>query len=519
MKYLLFLIMLFCGAVDLNAGSIGYYDESSVRDIFILQQQTPFYFLSPVPPAKKLLERIDLSFFRNRMTVSLYRYRLQIPSGIETSVDRRLTVWSPWISDDLTEIKIPRLDLEGGYKLIIEYKPVESNETKVHETPFYVYFPNPAVLASASPSAPAPAVSSRQGEPVRTVENTQSGSGRASSTGSKVAVNPGAKDVTSPSVPQKSEEQAEIQRRNDLAELNLEVNIIPEVVTVNNPVDRPSDSVVMSPGEPDSSTDTGVSISDRDEDGNTQLHMAITTGDNEYARWLIEKGTETNVLNNLGLSPLHVATLLDNRTVAADLIRAGAIIDMKGPSGYTALHIASEMNYSGIAADLVFNGANKGIKTEQGLTAVSISRIQGNVKLAKLISRRDSGMIDLVVKNGRTESPGILNERLFAGFDLSYDNSMVRKMKFNRTVRIISAPLAAAAAASFIYFRTEAEQNLSLSRIAETEEMAKELYDKSLVCDRNSYISGGVSLISVYGFIQSTIRKKSITQKMRKTFD
>ena len=520
MKYLLFLIMLFCGAIDLRAGSTGNCYEPAVGEIFTLQQQTPFYFLSPVPPAKKLLERIDLSFFRNRMTVSLYRYRLQIPAGLETSVDRRLTVWSPWISDDLTEIKIPRLDLEGGYKLIIEYKPVESNETKVHETPFYVYFPNPAVLASAATSsAPAQVAGDRQGNQTRTVENARPGSPRASSAPTRAAPGTESRDVTSSSGLQKAEEKAEIQRRNDLAELNLEVNIIPEVVKVDNPADTPSASIALIPGEPEAVTDTGSSTSDSDNDGNTQLHIAIAAGDNEYARWLIEKGTETNVLNNLGLSPLHVAALLDNRTIAADLLRAGAVIDMKGPSGYTALHIASEMDHTGIAADLVFNGAKQGIKTEQGLTAASISRIQGNGELSKLISRRDSGLIELVVKTERPESAVNLNERLFADFDLPYDNSMVRRMKFNKTVRIISVPLTAAATASFIYFRTEAQQNLSLSRIAETEEMAKKLYDKSLSCDRNSYISGGVSLVSVYGFIQSTIRKKSITQKMRKTFD
>lgn len=519
MKYLLFLIMLFCVTIELGARSTGSFDESSIRDTFIAQQQTPFYFLNPVPPAKKLLERIDLSFFRNRMTVSLYRYRLQIPAGVETSVDRRLTVWSPWISDDLTEIKIPRLDLEGGYKLVIEYKPVEGNETKIHETPFYVYFPNPAVLASAAPASTEPVLNRKPGGQVRPAESTQSGSVRASTSGEKAEANQQAKEKNPSSGPVNTVEKPELQRRNDLAELNLEVNIIPEIVTVDNPADRPSAPFVMIPDDPEYVPDTGISISDRDEEGNTQLHIAILSGDNEYARWLIEKGIATDVPNNMGFLPLHIAALLDNRAVAADLIRAGASVDTQGPSGYTALHISSELNHSGIVADLVFNGARKGLKTVQGLTAGSIAKIQGNNDLARLISRRDSGMIGLTVKGSVIESSDNLNERVFAGFDLLYNNSLVRKMKFNKALRIISVPLAVAASASFIYFRTEAEQNLSQSRIAETEQMAKELYDKSLVCDRNSYISGGLSLVSAYGFIQSSIRKKSITHKMRKTFD
>src|SRR5690606_31615524 len=117
-----------------------------------------------------------------------------------------------------------------------------------------------------------------------------------------------------------------------------------------------------------------------------------------------------DVPNNMGFLPLHIAALLDNRAVAADLIRAGASVDTQGPSGYTALHISSELNHPGIVADLVFNGARKGLKTVQGLTAGSIARIQGNNDLARLISRRDSGMIGLTVKGSVIESSDNLNE-------------------------------------------------------------------------------------------------------------
>ena len=92
---------------------------------FSLYQETPFYFLKPVPPTIKLPDKIDLSFFRNQSVVSQYRYRLEIPAGGVTAIDRNFTRWSPWISFDFIEFIIPMLDREGGYKLNIEYKIIQ----------------------------------------------------------------------------------------------------------------------------------------------------------------------------------------------------------------------------------------------------------------------------------------------------------------------------------------------------------------------------------------------------------
>ena len=73
--------------------------------------------------------------------------------------------------------------------------------------------------------------------------------------------------------------------------------------------------------------------------------------------------------------------------------------------------------------------------------------------------------------------------------------------------------------AGLAYFKSEANNYYSLYKIAETEEMAKDLYNKANRYDTYAYISGGISLASIYGFIHSGIRKKYISGEMRKKFN
>ena len=81
MKYLLFLIMLFCGAIDLRAEAPAIAMNRQSGNIHFATADSLLFSLSG-STGEKLLERIDLSFFRNRTFVSLYRYRLQSPAGL-----------------------------------------------------------------------------------------------------------------------------------------------------------------------------------------------------------------------------------------------------------------------------------------------------------------------------------------------------------------------------------------------------------------------------------------------------
>jgi hypothetical protein len=221
------------------------------------------------------------------------------------------------------------------------------------------------------------------------------------------------------------------------------------------------------------------------------------------------------------LSPLHLAVFLGDEDVVKDLIRSGADINLKGNTGYTPLHIASQLNYIDIAKNLLINSAKAGIKTDQGLSAKEIARIQNYPEMVKLISKRgfdtistpkSSYTINRIVKASDRQIPDI-------DFNLPYDKELAKKRQFSKVIQIISVPVFILSTAGMAYLKSEANHYYSLSKIAETEEMAKYYYDKTAQYDKYAYISGGVSLVSVYGFIHSTVRKKNISGKMHKSID
>jgi hypothetical protein len=141
--------------------------------------------------------------------------------------------------------------------------------------------------------------------------------------------------------------------------------------------------------------------------------------------------------------------------------------------------------------------------------------------MSKLISKRDSSA-ENASKSNLTNSAILLNKVKLNpkyDFNLPYDKQLVKKRQFSQVVSIISIPVFALSAAGVTYFKSEANHYYSLSKTAETEEMAKVYYDKTTKFDRYTYISVGISLISVYSYIHSTIRKKNTSNKMRKIFN
>jgi ankyrin repeat protein len=539
MKYYLLFIIIFCGL------TFGIAYHASGSDVFDKNlktycQEEPFYFLNDIPPAIKLPGSIDLSFFKNRLVVFMYRFRLQIPDAIETAISRSLVVWSPWIKDDYAEIKIPRLDIEGGYKLIIEYKELENDETKRFELPFYVYRMN---LSASSATSVEPQTTSPDVTNSRTVnENARSASERESTTASTRSERV-TNAVGSPVNNRNGENRTRIRRDtvtveklrfdpsliNILASVNFEEKIeyanllasfseipVPNINISEQYLDEEADS---------SDTDSDLYSQDSltvsiDTRANYPLHEAIIADEKPTISTLIKQAADLNDLNNMQLSPLHLAVMTNNLETTRELISAGADINLKGNTGYTPLHIASELNYPDMAANLLLNGADFKIRTDQGFSSKDIARIQKNDVIFDLFKNQDSTKLELldqdysssiVTKNLNLKNPDFK-------FSLPYDNKLVKQKNFSRILQIISVPVFAITAVSTTYLKSQANKNYSLSKTAETEELARYYYDRTTKYDTFSYLTGGISLSSVFGIIYSTIRKKSVNDQLYKMF-
>jgi ankyrin repeat protein len=268
-------------------------------------------------------------------------------------------------------------------------------------------------------------------------------------------------------------------------------------------------------------TKNGISIDEKDNYGNSPLHTAILKGNNDYARILINQRVNLNSMNLIGLSPLHVAAFLNNEEVLNQMLLKGAEIDIKGNTGYTPLHIAAEMNHIALAKDLLYMGANSKIKTDQKLTPKTIAKIQGNNEIVKLIGKKGSYNINQFKPVSIDGTTLVNSSQLTPKYDfkLPYDQELAKKRHSKIVLQALSVPVFVIGTAGLAYFKSEANNYYSLYKTAETEEMARDLYNKANSYDTYAYISGGISLASIFGFIHSAIRKKHISGDMRKRFN
>ena len=497
MKYFIFLAVIFYGT-GLNNPCYADKHYELISSEFFLSVQVPFNFFNTVPAKIKTTDKVDLSFSANNEIVSQYRYRLEVPDMARTTINKTFLNWSTWINNAFTDIIILKLDQEGRHKLVIEYKTYSNSEIRKFEKLFDVY--NPASAANVK-------TSSKTGS--KTV-NAASGPSN-----SQAAVEKTIKPDYDKLIAEAIEKKDEVLFKESI--LNGAGSSI-KGLNGGNIYHMMNDNLANE--ELISLLRTkGISINETDKYGNTPLHIAIMSRERNYARALMNQGADLNIKNKVELSPLHIAAFLNDEEAAKDLLAKGAEIDIKGNSGYTPLHIASLMNNIEVAKDLLNMGAKNKIKTDQKLTAVTIAKIQNNDLMRKLIAKNGSFNLN---KEGisRADNMSQMNSvKLSPQFDinLSYNKDLVKKRQVNKVLRIISIPVFAISTAGAVYLRSEADNYYSSYKSAETIEMAQHYYDKTMQYDTYTYISGGVSLASVFGIIHSAIRQKSISNKMCKT--
>jgi ankyrin repeat protein len=497
MRYLILFAVIFFGTSLKNSCSAKeFYGINSPE--FINSIQTPFNFFNTIPAKIKITDKVDLSFSVNNAIVSQYRYRLEVPDMVRSSVNKTFLTWSAWINNAFTDIIILKIEQEGRYKLVIEYKSYGTTEIRRYEKLFDVYDPATQV-------------------------NTRATSRTGSGTGNKppTPVNTTGK-VDNQEAPDYNRLLNEAIERKDGALLREAVlngagiNIKGlnggNIYHLMNDNLANEDLISLLKAK-------DISIDQTDNFGNTPLHIAIMLREKKYVHSLISQGADMNIMNKAELSPLHLAAFLNDEEAANELLAKGAEIDLKGNTGYTPLHIAALMNNIEVAKDLLNMGASPKIKTDQNLTAEIIAKIQNYSLMKKFIAKGGSLNINQADASLAKNLNPMNSVKLSPQFDinLTYNKDLVKKRKLNRIAGFISVPFFAISTAGTIYFRSEANKYYSSYKNAETIEIAKNYYDKTMQYDTYTYISGGISIVSAFETVRSAIRNKSISDKMRKT--
>jgi len=555
MKLILFSLILSSG-LNLNIDKVSSDKTSGLNRND--QAGSTIVFLKPIPGSIKVLEKVNFSFYVDQSVVSQYRYKIEIPKGLNDAVTDGLSTWSGWKSDYSINIRPQSFNKEGKYKFLVEYKLFTTNDTKLFEKSFEVKGDNSAAnIASVKPSITKQAITLPQAETKKesafvsepkviskpaianrdadTSKDTLSAMARTDSKSSSEAI-PVIQMVTAPEELKKSEPKTEIPEiSKDYNKLLLEsiseknTDLFKSCIEMGGNTNISSDNggnifhLIAGKIEDENLipvlTGKGNSINKKDSYGNTPLHYAILVGESEYARSLIHNGADLNIKNQQELTPLQLAAFLNNETVIKELLKKGADINSSGNTGYSSLHIAAELNYLPIAGDLLKQGAMDKLKTNQGLTSKTIAGIQQNREMQKLIKSKGSYSYNPEYSS-KSQNHGLINNKSYPEitFNLAYDQELIRKRKVNTIVQWASIPVFLATSAAATFFHTKANGYFTDYKNAVTESEARDFYDKSGTYDTYSLISLTVSAGSVYSFIHSTIRKKNITNSMRKTF-
>ncbi len=495
MRYIIILIVLLTGTRSASSSCLPEGD-AEISVAYGLVQQVPFNFFNPIPARISTTDKADLSFSSNNAIVNQYRYMIQVPDPGTTTVSKTMLNWSPWSNNAFTDVIITKIQKPGKYTLVIEYRVYGSTETRKFEKSFEVYNGTGEAVVNNG-------TANKIGKPAsgETITATTEDPLRMSNPESMLA-----------EALEKNDKALLAESIQKGAGLDLKGQHGGNIYHLLNGklVDEQLMGILGS---------RGFSINNTDNYGNTPLHIAVMSREREYVRALVSHGADPNIMNDIELTPLHLAAFLNDSETARDLLGKGAEVDIKGNSGYTPLHIASMMNNIEVVRDLVNVGAKPGIRTDQKLNPLQIAGIQDNGFVRKVI--KSKGQINMnQIEAGLTGNMTHMDQvRLNPQFDINllYNKELLKKRRFNKVIGIISIPVLAAGTAGTIYFNSEADRNYSSYKTAETMELARHYYDKTLEFDTYSYISGGLSVTSLFGIVYSVIKKESISDRMRKT--
>lgn len=142
-------------------------------------------------------------------------------------------------------------------------------------------------------------------------------------------------------------------------------------------------------------------LSDKDEDGNTALMLAVESGRYKFAINLINKGAEINTTNKWHMTPLHLAAIKGDVRIVQILLERGARISSLNHEHQTPLHKAALFNNVDCITILLDNGAPLEAKDKDNFTPLLLAACYGHAKSVELLISRGADM-SVEDKNDRT---------------------------------------------------------------------------------------------------------------------
>lgn len=165
-----------------------------------------------------------------------------------------------------------------------------------------------------------------------------------------------------------------------------------------------------------------------DNKGNNVVHTLMLTGteNTELLEFLILKGADVHLKNNLGYTPLYLACLKNFSHYCKVLIKYGADVQVVDKNGYTLLHALSEFNVNQnkhkkkeIVDLLIKCKLSASVPIKNGITPLHLAAERGELNMiefllnngAKVDCKNDetgATPIHIAAKNNRADVIGLL---------------------------------------------------------------------------------------------------------------
>ena len=150
----------------------------------------------------------------------------------------------------------------------------------------------------------------------------------------------------------------------------------------------------------------GANLSATDANGNSALHLAVTTQRYEIVNILVTHGINLNIKNQDGNTALHVASIYLHTFLMKVLVDANADLNAINNRKRTALIEAAIRNYGRQAVEILIDAkANLDIVDEDGNTALHWAFLEKHHEAAKLLIHAGA---DITIPNKKGETPKIL---------------------------------------------------------------------------------------------------------------
>ncbi|CAI2350815.1 unnamed protein product [Caenorhabditis sp. 36 PRJEB53466] len=126
----------------------------------------------------------------------------------------------------------------------------------------------------------------------------------------------------------------------------------------------------------------------KDEMGNSALHLAAKMGHDVTTRVLLEQGADKEAKNSFQQTPLQVAVEYGKLETCQQLVSKGAQVENPSDTR-TVLHIAANNGYDTIARFLLQVGVTVDRRDEKGRTALDVACEQGKKEVARALLETD----------------------------------------------------------------------------------------------------------------------------------